>query len=327
MNNKIINIQYARAFAAICIVLYHVMRKGMLLGYNEFEFEIGKMSVPLFFIISGFIMCYIQDVRPKHPLDFFKNRIIRILPPYYFFTTLILVIYIIKPDLVKYSHYPNISIIGSYTLWPMINSSMLLNPGWTLRPEFTFYFVFFITTLFFKKSNQKYLFVMLVCFSLSIVSYFSSIEVFRAFFNYMYIFAIGMVVYNLRGKLYGDINTVLFVVFSCLTIFLITKKDDVDVISSLLLGGSFLFFLNMEGKINHGRFYMRWLGLIGDASYSIYLTHVLNIGVSTYIFKLSGINSSVLYVSFTMLLSLIVGLFTYKYIEVPLIKITRRFFS
>ena len=60
--NEILGIQYARGCAAIFIVIYHSMRKGMLLNLNEFEFSIGAMSVPFFFIVSGFIMLIYNQI-------------------------------------------------------------------------------------------------------------------------------------------------------------------------------------------------------------------------------------------------------------------------
>lgn len=71
------NIQVLRGCAALAVVVYHT---GTIFGVRT-QFQ----AVPVFFVISGFIMSYIAG---KSGLEFAAHRVIRIVPLYWFATTL-----------------------------------------------------------------------------------------------------------------------------------------------------------------------------------------------------------------------------------------------
>ena len=64
------NIQALRAIAAIGVVFYHT-------NYHLFGLHTDLFGVATFFVISGFIMCFICTRDPSH---FFGRRLIRIVP-------------------------------------------------------------------------------------------------------------------------------------------------------------------------------------------------------------------------------------------------------
>ena len=67
------------------------------------------------------------------------------------------------------------------------------------------------------------------------------------------------------------------------------------------------------------------LAFLGDASYSIYLTHILSINAIYFLFKkANGVSEHYwMMITSATLLSMIVGAFTYKFIEKPIIKLTK----
>jgi peptidoglycan/LPS O-acetylase OafA/YrhL len=73
----IFNLQIVRAFAAIGVVIYHI----------EFHFRpdlhTDFLGVATFFVLSGFIMCFITRDGSD---DFLINRLIRIVPLYWLMT-------------------------------------------------------------------------------------------------------------------------------------------------------------------------------------------------------------------------------------------------
>jgi peptidoglycan/LPS O-acetylase OafA/YrhL len=124
-------------------VIFHLLNNSMKLGVH---------GVDLFFIISGFIMVWVtagQFAQKGAPLRFFRHRLIRIVPPYWVYTTLALAILIAAPQLWTFIH--------DFT-WPWVVSSYLFIPaqsplgsitplidlGWTLNYEMYFYIVFAI---------------------------------------------------------------------------------------------------------------------------------------------------------------------------------------
>ncbi|MCW1512823.1 acyltransferase family protein, partial [Acinetobacter baumannii] len=84
------NIQALRAFAALNVVFYHII--GASISYDlptsSFLFikEWGQNGVDIFFVISGFIMVFIQEKNRKSSFEFIKNRVERIVPVYWLLT-------------------------------------------------------------------------------------------------------------------------------------------------------------------------------------------------------------------------------------------------
>ena len=72
-----------RGIAAMAVLLYHYTSR-----YNEFfdstsvlSFSYGWMGVPLFFMLSGFVITLTVN-RCKSPFDFLYRRFIRLYPTY-----------------------------------------------------------------------------------------------------------------------------------------------------------------------------------------------------------------------------------------------------
>lgn len=132
-------IQYLRAFAALGVVVFHAAAK---VGEN---FAIGAAGVDVFFVISGFIMWVITERRPTTGWQFFRERLLRIVPEYWLVTTIMIAGAVI-------GLFPNLKLTIGYSLgslffiptrspstgevWPV------LTQGWTLNFEIFFYLVF-----------------------------------------------------------------------------------------------------------------------------------------------------------------------------------------
>ena len=90
---KLTNIQFLRAFAALNVVLFHILSTAHTYGYKPISLEFlagwGACGVDLFFVISGFIMVYIQSVKERSPTEFIVERILRVCPTYWLLTGLI----------------------------------------------------------------------------------------------------------------------------------------------------------------------------------------------------------------------------------------------
>lgn len=101
-------------------------------------FLIGHLGVDIFFVISGYIMCLV-GVR-EGVFDFFRSRVKRIIPLYWLLTTFALGVFLLFPGKVN-SSGGETSILGSYLLVPIWGKFLVQN-GWTLSYEFVFYFIF-----------------------------------------------------------------------------------------------------------------------------------------------------------------------------------------
>ena len=70
---KLHGLQYLRAFAALQVVVFHA---SLAAGHPV---ALGSFGVPLFFVLSGFLMVAITD-ESSRPGPFMKDRILRIVP-------------------------------------------------------------------------------------------------------------------------------------------------------------------------------------------------------------------------------------------------------
>ncbi|WP_313159776.1 acyltransferase family protein, partial [Mixta calida] len=137
----IISVQLLRALAAIMVVMHHITIKAGQYHNNALSgFHIGEFGVDLFFIISGYIMCYTTEGKKIVPWVFIQRRIKRIIPLYWVMTAIALAVYLVAPAMVNASGGET-SILASWTLFPL-GKKLLVNNGWTLSYEFLFYLTF-----------------------------------------------------------------------------------------------------------------------------------------------------------------------------------------
>jgi exopolysaccharide production protein ExoZ len=130
-------------FAHFASVPVHSWAKSSGLGL------VGNSGVDLFFVISGFIMVYTVDGRTggREAFQFLRKRVQRIYPLYWFWTTVLLVLWLSGVALTSH-HFPAASILCSYALLPfhlpvaIDPFHPLLTQGWTLSFEMLFYLVF-----------------------------------------------------------------------------------------------------------------------------------------------------------------------------------------
>ena len=86
-NNKIDIIEFSRFVAAMLVMCVHIP-----------VFGFGAFGVDIFFIISGFVMMHSTE---RTSSNFFKKRLIRILPNYYIFTLGVFILALKFPHLLN----------------------------------------------------------------------------------------------------------------------------------------------------------------------------------------------------------------------------------
>ena len=156
------SIQVLRGLAALLVVLFHLrIVEGKygdgprLLGAAV---EHAHTGVDLFFVLSGFVMTTIAAGSygsPREAGRFLLRRGWRILPPYWFYTTLVLALVLLAPGLAN-SSSPNQGILASYLLWPQ-TTLPLLTVGWTLIHEAFFYLVMALAIAFARERHLPWL--------------------------------------------------------------------------------------------------------------------------------------------------------------------------
>lgn len=146
------NIQALRGLAVLAVMLFHV--QGIERKYSgdyllPDALQLGAAGVDLFFLISGFIMMTVtRSLQPgsNTALHFLLQRGIRIYPLYWLVSALLLAVLLLKPDMFRnLPDYPSY-IPLSFLLLPQPDLP-LLSLGWTLIHEMYFYAVFSLLLL------------------------------------------------------------------------------------------------------------------------------------------------------------------------------------
>jgi peptidoglycan/LPS O-acetylase OafA/YrhL len=151
----IANLQSLRGAAAMLVVIFHLasIEGNYGNGYRLLSdaFTIGMSGVDLFFVISGFVM--VTVTRGAFQKDgacrrFLVHRSTRIYPLYWFFSLLVLAVFLVWPGMVKRSlGSGEVDLLGSFLLLPQ-DALPLLMVGWTLIHEMYFYLVFALLLYF-----------------------------------------------------------------------------------------------------------------------------------------------------------------------------------
>lgn len=283
-DRQFLSIQYLRALAALGVVIFHASPAGH-------PFMVGNAGVDVFFVISGFIMWTITQERPASPAAFLRDRLIRIAPLYWLLTALLVVGVLVAPKL-----FPNLKIdfayvAGSFLFVPMRPPGAtgadpiwpVLVQGWTLNYEMFFYVLFSIC-LFLKPSLR------LAALSLTLLGcvfaglfYRGSNALVLSFTDPIFLeFLAGILLGAClrRGLLPSRAWGYAFIVLGVVMLLGCAMASVTQprllawgVPAVLLVGGALV--LETTGRMPQ----LPWLRLIGDSSYSLYLTHGLAISV------------------------------------------------
>jgi len=150
MSERFENIDLLRAFAAIAVVVYHVIEYAHWTAFPVegplLVFRIGWIGVDLFFVISGFVIARSAFGLWRHDPSTFRSRytvrrIARIVPLY--LLTCILWVAFFKPDFFDAPARRWLWQIGAHltfthTFWPFTYFS-IVGVNWTLGVEMQFY--------------------------------------------------------------------------------------------------------------------------------------------------------------------------------------------
>jgi exopolysaccharide production protein ExoZ len=158
-HNTLFTIQALRAIAASAVVSLHTL--VMMVHNAGYSFSIpifGASGVDLFFVISGFVMVYTTRVafrQPNSTMSFVRRRVIRVVPIYWFYTSVLVLLLLLLPGLFSNLKFEWQHVISSYLFLLSKNNvgnvGTVLQTGWTLCYEMYFYFLFAILLMLPRK--------------------------------------------------------------------------------------------------------------------------------------------------------------------------------
>jgi exopolysaccharide production protein ExoZ len=270
------SIQALRAIAATTVIFAHVPFVSR-----------GGFGVNIFFVISGFIICYISSLNPSH---FWLKRIFRIVPLYWMGTFGVFLIAVVVPNVLNSTTSRPDELLKSLFFIPFVKESGRVAPllflGWTLEYEMFFYLVF-AAALAINTKLAGWLAVLMLALVASAGHMTHPSSTFLTFYTDPIImeFALGILAFytwkSWRPRL-SQLPVTLAVLVSAVGyafFFWIDKGIPPSIHFAKIVPG-FLFqgglgfiilmcFLSLEGRFA----FPRWVLAIGDASYSLYLFH------------------------------------------------------
>jgi exopolysaccharide production protein ExoZ len=276
---KINNLQALRAFAAVCVVIFHT---GFAFPHVR---GLGSFGVDIFFVLSGYIMARICE---KNPGYFLRRRLIRILPPYWLLTILLFIAAYFVPALMGSTRAEFSDLWKSLFFIPFIKESGIIRPllfvGWSLNYEMFFYMLIWISLIVLPRRP------MLLASILVALAHFASLlfhqhEAFLIFLHEPFIleFPLGAIAYHLAKRVSAPqaerwrVGSLLMLIAA--TSSLIAWSAIQPMALGQLNGGIFslfcFFIVLSTSLLSQGGWdtRIRWIVLLGDASYILYLIH------------------------------------------------------
>ncbi|MDG5787883.1 acyltransferase [Evansella sp. AB-P1] len=280
-------VHLSRGVAIILIVIGHLN----LLFFNQFSynwFGMGRWErtggVDYFFLITGFMIYYVyhKDLGVKGKAkEFFIKRMIKIYPLYWIFTIITLLLMVTIP--MWYNNYSFEVLLKSLLLLP--TDPIIIPEAWSL-PHIMFFYIMFGCLLFSPKIIKPFIAIWAIAtifIGLNIIPSqgyflfsFSSLEVFIGMLlcyvvlHFKLKYSTFMIVIGIIGFVIGWLNNVygfipvpepfIFALFSMFILVGLAVKDE------------------KERKIP------KVLSFLGDASYSIYISHSVFLQLYTYVF-------------------------------------------
>lgn len=312
MNSKNYSIQALRAIAAIFVVIDHTLTQFNL--YNDKAGYIGKVlknsetlgliGVYIFFIISGYIMSMTTSNKKggmDSALTFIKKRLFRIYPTYWVWLSILVLLWM--SGLALRSHYYSLDkVISSYILIPFSdNHSTSINPilsqGWTLIYEMFFYCIFAML-IFLKASENRMIAITIMVFftfnRLGAYSFFTD-DLSQFFNNWVFFFfPAGMLFFKYKDKVHclfskGIATTLLHLLSTTLITYTILRASNSNIEILKVVCAALVFTSFYVSSIRN-----KTLLTLGDASYSIYLSHTFIVMAYGIISKNNPFSSTVL---------------------------------
>ncbi len=339
-NRTFYTLQAGRGIAAVMVVLFHIGSFGGAVPQWRWTiyqrvFYPGLYGVDFFFVLSGFVMvaAHLSDFdRPARVGRYFWNRVRRIYPIYW----VVLVPTVLKQLLVTGNHGLEqrnpLTILSSFLLIHVFSLNVNLSVSWTLFHEVLFY-AFFATLLLNKRLGIVLCAIWLAASLLFFVPDAYSAEPTRyldMFFSPLHLLFVfgGIAGYVLQRRVGSNhirnmlIGFAIYVLFIALHMRYSAQGPWLRIVAGAGLTLAIVSLAQREAS--SGFRVPRLLTFLGDASYSIYLSHFMIVwGLSRVCFRIDGRLHFPLfcYVAVILIVAISAGVIVHMFLERPLLRL------
>jgi exopolysaccharide production protein ExoZ len=320
-----------RAIAATMVVFVHVDTELIRLHHRPLGTFWLAAGVDIFFVISGFIMW--TSVERRHGMtavQFLKNRIIRIVPLYWLMTAFVLVVVSLAPHAARTTKLQPFHAIASFlflparhpvtgAFWPVVVA------GWSLNYEMLFYVVFAVALAF---SNGRRVERFLLIFSmLSAVLLIGRILEPRIDVMHFYAnpvtaeFVIGILLAILCGT---NLLRPSYAYFAAVPMgfYFLWASSHLHIWSGTTFIGASLI---VAGAALMPPIRKNFVSDVGDASYSLYLTHgVVLAGLAFAYERLFVTVPPLIFIASGLACAFTIAFVVYNHVELPITALLKR---
>lgn len=332
-HSQVLGVQLLRFIAAVLVVITHATLAIVeRLNVHEFSvWENGGVGVNIFFVISGFVMVVSSQkllFRNDGAKLFLQKRLIRIVPIYWFATSLKLSIVLLFPIVTLHSNFDYWHTLCSFLFIPAKNGEGVITPihavGWTLTYEMLFYCLFALA-LYLKKPAVLFvstLFILLILISTfidlsawTIADYYSRPITLQ--------FVMGMIIglMHIKEFKFHPVLALLFLVFGFAQVLTeLYIKSEPDWLSFLRWGlPSAMIVIGVVYLEPYIKSYIpKMLTYLGDGSYSLYIFHPFIIPAIGILLAKLGIDNPSIAMVILVIIPILLCQIIYLYLEAPI---------
>ncbi len=303
---RLYSLQGLRGVAVLGVVLFHMMSVESKFSGGDILLppwlDFFQLGVDLFFVISGFVMVIVSRGRFQSAPEaqrFLFNRVSRIYPTYWLYFFITLAVYLVQPGMVNSGHGSS-NLIMSFLLLPN-DKVLLVMVAWSLLFELWFYVVF-SGFLLFRERNLPFL---LGAWSLIIVvfntladwqDYSPAVKIILHPYALEFVLGAALALF-FYGRHSARVPTA--AVWLLLGVALMAAVpligyyrlyESQGLLRMLMVGGTFGVLVVTLALLERRRQLLvpAFLVAVGDMSYTIYLSHLLVLGVIGRVWSLVG---------------------------------------
>lgn len=311
-------------------------------GFSPIKIDLhaGAAGVNLFFVISGFIIAFIslddskQEFHPRIGIgQFLWRRFARIVP-------------FLWVCVIGYAAFRFVGRDGAFDLYPYMRALFLypigpVNPSqvWTLRHEMLFYFVFTTVILFASRR-----FVLISLWFISPILFFSIFspdptnalhELLTFLFSrFNILFGLGFLaslVYMRHPRLFVlsipagmTVCSALSVLYLLIYVAIDYSHESTAKVAIVGLGAAAVLYAGLSVVNETSNLFDRLGKILGDASYSIYLTHGGFVSAILGVWAKIYFSNQYFVFAIAFIVVIFLGIVAHYYVELPLVRTFQR---
>ncbi|GAC1570900.1 MAG: acyltransferase [Candidatus Elarobacter sp.] len=339
------NVQALRALAALMVVIVHAyaVESTYLPGrpWSTPFHVLGTYGVDLFFAISGTVMVASTASwfgERGAWRRFLARRATRIYPPYAIVTLLVLGVFLVAPNAAGEHRSAPPDILASFLALPQRGEPLLV-VGWTLTYEIVFYCVFAFALNFARRFLPLVTGVWLIAV-MAIHAFGPAsnpwVRVLGSPFDLEFVFGMIVGAAALREAFVAPRALFAFAFAAIVAVCVGTAYSEREFLEvtwwrPLLVGAPMALLVYASlGLEREGVLAPRWLRAQGDASYALYLWHVLVLGALGFGLNrvhVHGTPARIAIVFGGYALAVGVSFIAYRFVERPMLGLARRYFE